>query len=253
MKHIIIEAKEDFYGEYYSHRTHMHKLKGIQEKMIKFYHNKLFSIVLNKIPDFRNLSILEVGTGRGYFAEICKNNNVKYQGIEANKEQVNTLNKLGYDVVCAMIPPFPGGEHVDIIWMSHVLEHADGYNHARNILIGAKNRLQNGFVVIISPDFKIWKDEFYNSDWSHGYPTTIRRVSQLMIETGFEVHYSTYITATFVNPLPRSIIDIIFWFIPVNLLDLLLEKIAGRPLVSSFMTYIGLRQIFLIGKTTVMD
>ena len=232
------------YTEYYQSR----KPIPFGDFLIKKLHKKFFDIAMKNIPNFQNLSLLELGTGWGYFAEICKKGGIKYQGIELNGDQVLNLQNQGFNVLNTHVPPFPDGEDIDVIWISHVLEHANGYEHARDMLISAKERLNKGYVVVIAPDYIKWKWNFWDGDWSHGFPTTKRRVTQLLNETGFNVIYSTYITGNQHSPLAVLFLDFFFSIVPVDFIDLILKKLTGKTLCFSFMTVFGWRQIYLIGQ-----
>jgi len=236
---------QEKYGEYFETR----KPLAAGDRLIRLYHRVLFDLAARRVPGFRQLRLLEVGVGFGYFAELCRARGLAYSGIEQNRRQCERMRADGFDVECATIPPFPAGKPVDMIWLSHVLEHADGYNQAREFLLAAGARLEpGGRVVIVSPDIKSYKEEFWNTDWSHGYPTGLKRVEQLLNEAGFSVEYSTYLTAGFTHPLPVFAFDLIFRWLPVGFIDDLTKRLTGRTLCFSFMTIFGWRQVFLVGR-----
>lgn len=158
----------------------------------------MLAIAESLIPDLRKQHILEVGPAFGYFAAACRKRGLKYSGIEMNEAQAERLRAKGFDVGCSCIPPFPpDGKDIHLIWISHVLEHAQSPLEAREMVLAAFNRLPpNGYLVVISPDFLSWKMNFWDADWSHGYPTTLQRVSQLFTEAGFrllgEFHFKVH-------------------------------------------------------------
>jgi SAM-dependent methyltransferase len=203
------------------------------------------------IPVARGCAILELGPGLGTFGEICKNRGYPYSGVEMNERQALKLKAQGLDVVSGSIPPIPDGKPVQIIWMSHFLEHAATFLEARQMVEGAYRRLEEGgYVVIISPDCYSWKNHFYDVDWSHGYPTTLKRTEQLLQEAGFTIFYSRHHTATFFHPFGVFLLGGVFRILPVKLLDVLAERFTGRPLVRAFMVLLGWRQIFVVGRKT---
>jgi hypothetical protein len=139
---------------------------------------------------------------------------------------------------------------VQVIWLSHVLEHASNYIEAKAMLAACHDRLDaGGYVTIIAPDIHHWKEEFWSVDWSHGFPTSLNRVEQLLSETGFLIHRSLHHTFTVTNPMGAWSISMLFrWLLPVNLLDYFFQKLTGRRFCHAFMSVFGLRQIYIIGK-----
>ena len=58
-----------------------------------------------------------------------------YTGLEMNQQLADELLNNGFNIICSAIPPFPDiNNKVDVIWMSHILEHARDYMHAREML-----------------------------------------------------------------------------------------------------------------------
>ncbi len=203
------------------------------------------------IPAMRGGALLELGPGLGTFGEICQSRGYSYSGVEMNEGQALRLRARGLEVIAGSIPPIPDGGPVQIIWMSHFLEHAATFLEARQMMEEAYRRLEEGgYVVIISPDCHSWKTHFYDVDWSHGYPTALKRTEQLLRETGFSIFYSRHHTATCFHPVGVFFLTGVFRLLPVNLLDGLVENFTGRPLVRAFMILLGWRQIFVVGRKT---
>ena len=167
-----------------------------------------------------------------------------------NKEQALDLSKLGYNITPATIPPIPPGPPAHVIWLSHVLEHAATYREAKEMLHACYDRLEpDGYVVIIAPDILHWKGEFWSVDWSHGFPTSLNRVEQLLHETKFTVHKSIHHTFTQTNPILAWGLSSLFrLLLPIYFLDFFSQKVFKRKLGQSFMGVFGLRQIFIIGR-----
>jgi len=215
----------------------------------RFWHSRMLDRAEKVIPGMRGWPLLELGPGLGTFGEICKSRGYSYSGVEMNESQALKLQAQGLDVVSGSIPPIPDGKPVRIIWMSHFLEHAATFLEARQMIEEVHRRLDpGGYAVVVSPDMIFWKERFYDVDWSHGYPTTRKRMEQLFLETGFEICYSGHHTAAVFKPLAVFVLTHFFRLIPVGLLDLFAEKIAGRPLFRAFMILLGWRQIFVVGK-----
>lgn len=235
----------DNYKEYFVNR----RPTSFGASIIRFWHKRLLKVVSRRVPQFFNQSILEIGAGHGFFADCCKQMKIDYEGYEMNTAQALTLQRQGIAITHAKIPPIPEGNDKQIIWLSHVLEHAVNYDEARAMLIACHSRLQeNGYLIIIAPDILHWRMYFWSWDWSHGFPTSLNRVKQLLNETGFSVDTALHHTATLTNPIIAWFISSIFYLFPVELLDFFCEKITGRYFFQAFMSVYGYRQILLIGQ-----
>jgi hypothetical protein len=233
------------YSEYFETR----KPAAFSEKFLIWWHERMLKLALKFIPDLHKKRLLEIGAAHGFFAKACKKNQITYSGHEMNVEQASLLKKSGFDVTPAMIPPIPQGKPAQVIWMSHVLEHATTFAEARQMLLACHERLdENGYVVIIAPDIYHWKEEFWSLDWSHGFPTSIPRVQQLLHEAGFSVTKTMHHTMGVSNPFLAWLFSHTFrLFLPFNLINMISKKLNGRTFGYSFMSVFGWRQIYLIG------
>ncbi len=238
---------EDNYDEYY----HFRHPANFAEKYISIWHSHMFEIADRTIEDIKHKSLLEVGIGFGYFCKICNSKGVhNYTGVEMNENLTNELVGQGYNVICSTIPPFPDIENkVDIIWMSHILEHASDYMHARAMLQSAYEKLNSGgHIVIICPDILSWKNYFYDMDWSHGFPTSLKRVNQILNDVGFNIKLSKHHVASFTNDIVTTSLNILFKLIPVKFFDGIFLKLFKKTYCSSFMSVFGWRQIIVIAQ-----
>ena len=168
--------RENNYNEYYYNR----KPASFSNKYISFWHRRMFNLANATIHDFKKKTLLEVGVGFGYFCRVCQENGIlHYLGLEMNEKLAKDLSNQGFNTICAEIPPFPDTNiEVDTIWMSHILEHATDYMHARRMLQSAYDKMNvNGNIVIICPDLLSSGNYFYDSDWSHGFPTTLTSIA----------------------------------------------------------------------------
>jgi hypothetical protein len=233
------------YDEYFSSRVPL----PIGQRMIRFWTLRLFENVSTLVGGFRNREILEVGPGFGDLAMICKEKKIAYSALEQNASQVEKLRTAGISCQQARIPPFPTGPELVVIWMAHVLENAVHYLDAREMAAGALGQLtRGGLFVVIAPDFYSWKAKFFDTDWSHGFPTTKRRVGQLLRDVGFEVLEERHHIASVTNRAFVPLLNFTMKFIPVTLLDFIFSGLFRRTLATSFMSIFGWRQILVIGK-----
>jgi hypothetical protein len=235
----------DHYKEFFVNR----KPSSFGIPLVSQWHKRMLVIASKYIPNLYNKTILEIGAGHGFFAEQCKHNHITYYGHEMNTHQATHLQQAGYAITQATIPPIPTGHPVQVIWLSHVLEHAATFLEARGMLEACYNRLEpTGYIVIIAPDLFSWKSFFWSVDWSHGFPTTLARVEQLLNEVGFTIHRSMHHTCTMTNSCLAYLLSFLFSLFPTKILDHISATLIGKRLASNFMAVFGLRQIFIIGK-----
>ena len=154
---------------------------------IKRWHGKLLKLALKDVAQTPR-SVLEIGPGHGYFAEHCREAGFTYEFCDTSPAVLSKMNELGFQGHLGLIQDVaPNIGKYDMIWMSHVLEHSPTWLAAREMVSACRELLSDqGFMVVVGPDALSWRREFWNVDWSHGYPTTIRNVSQMYNDVGLK-------------------------------------------------------------------
>jgi SAM-dependent methyltransferase len=143
--------------------------------------------------------VLEIGPGRGPFAELCLTSGVEYVAIEANQAMADSLRSKGAKVVEARVPPLPHLEgKFDFVVMINVMEHMNDMREALQ-LAGQIREVLNpvGKLVVCSPDYLNLRAHFFNGDFSHNYVTTQRRLAELFISAGYDDTCSCYLAGPF--------------------------------------------------------
>jgi SAM-dependent methyltransferase len=143
--------------------------------------------------------ILEIGPGRGEFAELCLGQKMEYHAVEPNAGLAESLRRKGADVICARVPPLPAlARSFDLVAMVNVMEHMNGLERALDIACQIRGVLkQGGKFLIHSPDYLSWRSHFFNCDFSHNYVTTRRRLDQLLVNAGYSGIRSGYMSGPF--------------------------------------------------------
>ncbi len=173
-------------------------------------------------------SILEIGPGRGEFAELCLERKMHYHAIEPNAGLADALRQKGANVVCARVPPLPALDRkFDLAVMVNVMEHMNGLEQALDISCQVRSVLNPGGKFLIhSPDYLSWRSHFFNCDFSHNYVTTRRRLDQLLINAGYANVRSRYmsgpfcgagavILSAFASRMPFGALEALFPYCPV--------------------------------------
>jgi SAM-dependent methyltransferase len=200
--------------DYYNH-IYTQKISRIGCFVERKVNRVLFSLVHRYIID----NLLEIGCGRGYFAEVCKEEGTDYTGIEPNKMMYEKLVSAGYNVINQSVPPIPFNDSsFGTLYCAHILEHIPGHNiyfFIKEIYTKIK---KEGTLIIVAPNFNVWKNEFWNVDYTHTFITTPRRVKQLLEDNGFEIVNLTRISGVFTG-VKRHIINFLVRLYPHRFLD----------------------------------
>ena len=217
---------------------------------IKHWHRKLLTLALKDLKQ-KPKSVLEIGPGHGYFAEHCRQAGMAYEFCDTSPAVVSKMNELGFRGHLGLVQEVAAnlGKY-DMIWMSHVLEHSPTGLSAREMISTSRELLnENGFLVVVGPDALSWKNEFWNVDWSHGYPTTIRNVSQLFNDVGLSKISAKHHRNGSDNPFVQLIFALLSK-IPHRIVDRVLTPSRSRiddGLLYSWKAIFGWRQIIDLG------
>jgi SAM-dependent methyltransferase len=143
--------------------------------------------------------VLEIGPGRGDLADLFLIGGVDYHAVEANRRLATALEQRGARVRCAIAPPLPPfEERFDRALMVNVMEHMSNMEQALEIARQVRDLLKpGGRFVIHSPDYLSWRSHFFNCDFSHNFVTTRRRLTQLLINAGYDDIESAYMSGPF--------------------------------------------------------
>lgn len=142
-------------------------------------------------------SVIEIGPGDGYIAEIAAAGGFRYVAVEGSSKVAEHLRGLGYQVVDGLVPPLPDGvPRADCCFLLHVIEHMRDFREAAQLLAEIGERLNpDGVLVVACPDFVRWGYRFFDCDYTHSTPFTRRRLEALLCEQGFLVRRFTRYSA----------------------------------------------------------
>jgi SAM-dependent methyltransferase len=156
------------------------------ERLLERKHAVLWRRVSRRLPTRR---FLEVGPGEGRVAELATRSGASYLAVEASPAGVGRLRAAGFAVLEAVVPPFPDGiGPFEAIYASHVIEHLAGPDEVRAFLVKAREHLTSGGgVALVFPDARFMGFDFWESDYTHRWPSTERRVRQVAVDAGLDV------------------------------------------------------------------
>ena len=182
-------------------------ITGIGEKLV-MYRNNWFIDKINYYGCCDKEKVLEIGPGKGFFAMACRERNLSYNGIELNKLLASALQEQGYEVVNGEVPPIPGDNKYSTIYMNQVLEHMPSTKKAVELFESCYQHLYSkGLIIISTPDYGMWKEDFFIGDYTHQFPVSSIRLKQMISDSGYQLLEYGYYTLTFSGFLKCKIIE----------------------------------------------
>jgi SAM-dependent methyltransferase len=194
-------------------------------------------------------SLLEVGCGTGRIAKAARHWG-RYEAVEPTDSLAALVRaRYGATVHHAALPDLPDIGPYDAALAVHVLEHAPDPWKARAWLAAIRDTLRpGGALLIASPDARTWRTAFWESDWSHAWPTTPMRVAELMVEVGLDVQVATTTRAGSVTVPGRLSAAIASGLWPRKPVDAVTTAVMGRPLGTGLKIGLLWPLTFVIGR-----
>ncbi|MFQ5615174.1 MAG: class I SAM-dependent methyltransferase [Anaerolineales bacterium] len=192
--------------------------------------------------------ILEIGPGWGEFADLVVEAQVEYYGIEANRRQTESLSRRGMSVVVAYAPPIPmESEQFDAVVALNVLEHMVDLPMAIYFLREMVRMVRPGGLICINcPDLLAVGSLFWDSDYTHNFPTTMYRVAQMFGDQGLKIVDATYFAGVVPGPLSTPV-GLMARFFPEDIISFLLKPFLPRERIRRA-RHTFFRNVFLIGR-----
>ena len=195
--------------------------------------------------------LLEIGTGTGRAAIQARRLGFgDYLGVEPTLALAKAARtRHGLRIVTDALPTLEslGDGDFDAVFSLHVLEHAPDYQAARQWCQElVRVTRPGGSILVAAPDVRDYGSYFWDSDWSHGWPTTPRRVGQVMRDLGLDVVSETSLHLGGRGPALALAAHLASAVIPTRLVDMATTKAVGRPLAS------GIKIAALWGLTFVV-
>lgn len=174
---------------------------GVGDWLTSHAIERQFRFLSSHLPVASQPEILEIGPGHGEFASrLMAAGYRNYDIVDPNERMRTKLQSLGVRRAKSYFIPElqEGGETYDAIIVCDVFEHLNDSREAQRFIAEACRVLRKGGVLfIVSPDLMDWKEDFYNCDFSHSNPTTVRRTQEMFLNenlatVAFEYSYSGF-------------------------------------------------------------
>ncbi|MGI9543904.1 MAG: methyltransferase domain-containing protein [Cyclobacteriaceae bacterium] len=161
-------------------------------KLIEKYQENYIREYLSDVP--KNADIMEIGGGKGFFANACIKREWNYCTIEKSAIQTDKFLKRGIRAINASVPPLPTHDKMfDLVHADQVVEHLNNHDEAILFVQECWRVLKpNGLLSIVCPNIMSQKFYFYEVDYSHSYPTSKYRLEWLLKDYGFEISYAGF-------------------------------------------------------------
>jgi len=217
------------------------KLKGFLDSLLL---KRINSHFVHLIAQDKEVQLLEIGTGSGHLANqlLVANSKLRYTGVEptqtlraATAELLSSFGDRAH-VIDNSLPDLTNVAEgfFDVCVMFHLLEHATDQIQAHLWLTTIFKKMKTGGrVIIVCPNLFDYRSYFYDGDWSHGYPTTTRRIELLGIDTGFMSIEATDLRANSNNFIVKILLGLTSKAIPTGLINRVGERVFG-------ISYIGM-------------
>jgi SAM-dependent methyltransferase len=161
---------------------------GLGDWLTGYAMERQYRFFAENLPVSRMPRILEIGPGHGEFAaRLMAAGYGDYHVVEPNDRLRAKLEALGVKSARAyLIPELKEPDSAyDAIIVCDVFEHLNDTRDAQRFISEAARVLRpGGILFILSPDLMDWREDFYNCDFSHSNPTTVRRAHEMFINEG---------------------------------------------------------------------
>jgi cyclopropane fatty-acyl-phospholipid synthase-like methyltransferase len=192
--------------------------------------------------------VLEIGPGWGELADLCCAAQIQHFAIEVNNLRAASLVKRGIPTVMSYTPPIPlrAGEF-DAVVALNVIEHMPDLPTALRFLREMVRVARPGALICINcPDLVFSGSMFWDADYTHNFPTSMRRMIQMYRDQGLTIVDATYFAGTIAGPLATPV-GWLARFLPVGLIGYLMRSaVTGDRMRRAQLTF--MRNVFIIGR-----
>jgi SAM-dependent methyltransferase len=200
---------------YKNFRTGRPGISAVGYWLVNFRNERTINFFKKNFKDGHKIKLLEIGPGKGMFAELCIKNGIEYLVIEGEEGMAKDLSDKNIKVINGIVPPFCVNKKFDIIYMNQVFEHMDDLGMAKQLLSDCIKNLNNGGLLYIScPEISFWKEDFFACDYTHNFPTSLKRLEQMFYDFDLKIiskGYCAFIFSSFLSSYTISFLTRIAW------------------------------------------
>ena len=196
---------------------------------------QLFDFFLPKLA--KNATVVEIGSGRGEFANEVRARGLRYIGVEPSSQLCAKLSMQGFSVIKDVVPSLPIKDGaVDLIHSYDLVEHLSDYREVMRFFAESHRVLKRGgFLSVIAPNYETIKQLFFQYEYQHSFVTTKNRVENMLEDGGFEISSSRCFLMS-LSPRLKSL-DRVFAHIALPILLNSLSQAVLRLVISEKFTF----------------
>ena len=174
---------DKFYGDFED------RFRG-SEEMIYDRLSEYIPLFKRQNIDYANNPVLDIGSGRGEFLKLLKDNNYNAIGLDINQEMVDRSLKMGYEVSQGDAETFlkkSKSQRFGAITGFHIVEHIPFNNLLRILNSCHRALISDGFVIFETPNpenLRVGSTTFY-MDPSHLHPLPPDLLAFTLEQIGF--------------------------------------------------------------------
>ena len=148
------------------------------------YPNQLCKYLMQRFEIRKGCSLLDVGCGRGDFANSFKDLGLNVSGLDRDKSRHPCLQGVEVQYADIEKEPFPYEDQIfDVIFSKSVIEHL---SDPKNFIMECYRVLKpKGKIIIMTPDWISQMKVFYD-DYTHKQPYTVAGVNNILKVYGFQ-------------------------------------------------------------------
>ncbi len=192
--------------------------------------------------------ILEIGPGWGELADLCRAEQIQYFAIEINRLRAASLVERGIPTIMTYTPPIPlrAGEF-DAVVALNVIEHMPDLPTALRFLREMMRIARPGALICINcPDLVLSGSAFWDADYTHNFPTSMRRMIQMYRDQGLTIVDATYFAGIITGSLATPV-GCLARFFPAGLIGYITRSaVHGDRMRRAQLTF--MRNVFIIGR-----
>jgi len=134
--------------------------------------------------------VLDLASGKGYFLEILKENNISAMGIDISQEKINICQEKNLNAIHSDYKKFLNNtnDEFDGIFCSHFVEHLDKKDLIELLYLFSKKIKYGGIVTIVTPNFGFFPvhEKLFWTDLTHKKPCHVSPILEILKFLGFE-------------------------------------------------------------------
>ena len=138
------DYEDQINSDYFGEDIYIRKEKG-QKERFRTQINKALKFC-NKVKDGEDIKILDIGSGLGFFLDVCDEMGLYSEGCDINEKAVNYANKNKNRTRLGTIDSYYGDSSFDIIFALNLIEHIP---HPKKFIEECRRVLKPGGLLIL--------------------------------------------------------------------------------------------------------